>query len=152
MRAGDGGAHRAAAQPVFCAARTLYSAGIQAAPGQPDGRHKNCIRSNAFHAGAKPYLRTALWPAGVRAGPGRRCCGGAAACGFCVPAAVYGVSVLHLFYAAENGGTGNAAAAAPWVQDHAGRGMETVLPAAGRQAHALCAGGKSIGRGTREYR
>ena len=77
---------------------------------------------------------------------------GAAACGFCVPAAVYGVSVLHLFYAAENGGTGNAAAAAPWVQDHAGRGMETVLPAAGRQAHALCAGGKSIGRGTREYR
>ena len=64
MRAGDGGAHRAAAQPVFCAARTLHSAGIQAAPGQPDGCHKNCIRSNAFHAGAKPYLRTALWPAG----------------------------------------------------------------------------------------
>ncbi len=45
--------------------RTLHSAGIQAAPGQPDGCHKNCIRSNAFHAGAKPYLRTALWPAGV---------------------------------------------------------------------------------------
>ena len=48
MRAGDGGAHRAAAQPVFCAARTLHSVGIQAAPGQPDGCHKNCIRATLF--------------------------------------------------------------------------------------------------------
>ena len=29
------------------------------------GNQTAVIRSNAFHAGAKPYLRTALWPAGV---------------------------------------------------------------------------------------